>query len=717
MATIGAGVDDYVITQLEKRQEKYAQRTRSKATSEYLNSNSAFVRLRSSVNEISIGQYEGLEAGTTAPSSITGNNTVAKNSILTGGTLNASGKRRAGVDITPGRNTVTTSAAYHNSEKLGFRPMPGITSVNIKSKGQGGTLQDAEVNFTVWSIEDLNNFELCYFRVGYSALLEFGHTVYVDNDGNVQTITESKLIPETVWFGNDKGKKVDEEISRIRKDSNGNYDALFGFIKNFNWKLRNDGGYDCSVSLVSKGVVINALKEGKTTDHVSTADQAAQDAEKDKNESRSIFHFIFYRIDKQREDYKFRMAESLKKTEASSIASKIRDTELFRTDMTIGIFTNRILKILNDNINLVYMPFGTFLDIVNAFCMLKDNTGTNIAEFDSSSDETFRTFDEHFTTDPLIAVPPKKPSGKYGFCAVDKDGLHDQMQAFANSNGGTNLIRNIMVSTHFLRSKVEDFTDGPVEDGAGLLELIKSVLEGMQNALGNVNDFNIIWSEVEPGFWYYVVIDGKMPELPAKKRTIPTININGLNSTVMDVSINSKIGPDLASMVSIAAQGSTGNYKENLNNILRFNAGAVDRHYLVKLQNKEDKDKVVADLESKKEEFEKLLKEVWTNFNGPGAVDPELWSQVKTESIGLMTQNSKKDLYTKKIPDPMPVPIEISLKLKGISGFKQLSTFKINNTLLPDKYQRFGYIIHGLDHSIGQDNQWITNITAKMYSI
>lgn len=718
MASIGSGVEAYVTTQIEKRQDRHGSRSISKSTAELLNSNTAFVRLRSSVNEISPGEYQQLEKGETAPISIKGTQTKAKNSTLSGGTLNASGKPRQGVDLRSDQNTVSVSAAYHNSATLGFRPMPGITSATIKSKGDGGTLQEAEVSFNVWSKEDLNTFELCYFRVGYSALLEYGHTVYVDNSGQVQTITESQLISNDDWFKNSNSKTIEGKIASIRETSVGNYDAIFGFIKNFSWKLRNDGGYDCSVSIISKGAVINALKAGKTTDHTTPEEQIGpEDSEKTKDESRSIFHFIFYRLDKQREETRFKMNEFLSAKKAKSISSKIRNTELFRTSMTIGKFTNMILKLLNDHINLTYMPFGTFLEIVNAFCMLKDQDGKNVAEFDPGSEETFRTFDGHFSVDPLVAVPPKKPTGDYSFCNIEKDGLHNDMQAYANSNGGTDLIRNIMVSTHFLRSKVEEFTDGPVEEGAGLLELVKNVLTGMQNALGEINDFNVIWTEVEPGFWYYSVIDGRMPALAEKRRNIPTITINGLSTTVSDVSVNSKISSEMASMVSIAAQGSTGNYSDNLNNILRFNAGALDRHYLLKAQSPDDKNNDLQNLQDKKKQFNEDLKLVWKNFNEEEAIDPDLWNQVRQECIGIMNLNTKSEYSKKNIPDPMPVPIQLSLKLKGISGFKQLSTFKVNSTLLPDKYQKFAYIIHGIEQSIDNSGKWTTSLTAKMFNV
>ena len=66
--------------------------------------------------------------------------------------------------------------------------------------------------------------------------------------------------------------------------------------------------------------------------------------------------------------------------------------------------------------------------------------------------------------------------------------------------------------------------------------------------------------------------------------------------------------------------------------------------------------------------------------------------------------------------DSLPVPVELSLKLQGIAGFKIGLTFRINNTILPDRYKRFAYIITGISHDIGADNKWVTNVKALMYS-
>ena len=42
----------------------------------------------------------------------------------------------------------------------------------------------------------------------------------------------------------------------------GNYDAFFGFCKNFSYKAREDGGYDCSTEIVSHNSILESLQVG-----------------------------------------------------------------------------------------------------------------------------------------------------------------------------------------------------------------------------------------------------------------------------------------------------------------------------------------------------------------------------------------------------------------------------------------------------------------------
>jgi hypothetical protein len=44
------------------------------------------------------------------------------------------------------------------------------------------------------------------------------------------------------------------------KKSNGNYDICIGKIQNYSWNARTDGGYDCEVTIVTYGEILESLK-------------------------------------------------------------------------------------------------------------------------------------------------------------------------------------------------------------------------------------------------------------------------------------------------------------------------------------------------------------------------------------------------------------------------------------------------------------------------
>jgi len=95
--------------------------------------------------------------------------------------------------------------------------------------------------------------------------------------------------------------------------------------------------------------------------------------------------------------------------------------------------------------------------------------------------------------------------------------------------------------------------------------------------------------------------------------------------------------------------------------------------------------------------------------------DSEAWNQLRQESITEMNRFYK---IARNTPVPQGViPVESSLKLVGITGFKIGTAFKIKPGLLPSKYDKFAYIITGLDHEIGNDNKWYTNIKTQFYAI
>ena len=96
-------------------------------------------------------------------------------------------------------------------------------------------------------------------------LLEWGHNVYIDNDGNLvnrdnfSTIAFDKFFSEGATQNN-----ILDAIKEERKKSLYNYDGMIGKVTNFTWKFNTDGSYDIDLKLVGYGDLIEALKLNTT---------------------------------------------------------------------------------------------------------------------------------------------------------------------------------------------------------------------------------------------------------------------------------------------------------------------------------------------------------------------------------------------------------------------------------------------------------------------
>ena len=93
-------------------------------------------------------------------------------------------------------------------------------------------------------------------RPGYTVLVEWGWNPYLNNKGGLETninfiddVLDGKISKEDIW------KKIIDKAT-----TDGNYDAIYGFIKNYSWSARTDGGYDCNVTVITMGEIIESLK-------------------------------------------------------------------------------------------------------------------------------------------------------------------------------------------------------------------------------------------------------------------------------------------------------------------------------------------------------------------------------------------------------------------------------------------------------------------------
>ncbi len=215
-------------------------------------------------------------------------NTDNSNQILEGG---------LGSFSNPFQGTYGWGSLTSDEEGFGYAPSPGITSANVKYLNKGA-VTEVSINVKLYNRRQFQLFDLLYLRPGFSLLFEFGWTKYIKSGLNP---FEHIASPTSVTGNETSGFSQRTEIQHARfntapfkeffKDTpdkeaifdsieferiktEGNYDAVFGIISNFDWTFNEDGTYDCTIKMFGHGGVIEGLVANQQSgDKVRVANQ------------------------------------------------------------------------------------------------------------------------------------------------------------------------------------------------------------------------------------------------------------------------------------------------------------------------------------------------------------------------------------------------------------------------------------------------------------
>ena len=276
---VGEELSGYVQEQITARQIAHGsgwngQRTPEQIT--YLNSRTAWVKLASGTY-LSAEKLADMGFGPTAQEQFQGTG-LAKNHILFGGYSSLSENNPATpFDLTSGTGTFNidqrtnflgNNGAYIEGQDFGIVPMPGIESVDVKALNRG-SLKKAIVKIKVQDRNQLNILDVLYLRLGYTVLLEWGNSIFLDNKGKLQQVTDTVLENDQLFFNPawNQDKAYDDILGYIenyREIYAGNYDGLLGKVSNFNWTFNKDGSYDVELTILSYGDIIESLKTNIT---------------------------------------------------------------------------------------------------------------------------------------------------------------------------------------------------------------------------------------------------------------------------------------------------------------------------------------------------------------------------------------------------------------------------------------------------------------------
>jgi hypothetical protein len=717
---VGSKISNEVVAQIEARKAIVGKLTgRTSDDLLYLNSKTGWIRLSSGVNTITdeeadqfLEQEGRLE--------IIGDNRLAGYNILQGGLLNPNRTLREGVDISPSTTAEDTllsnKAAYRNRpNSTGIRPMPGITGLSVESKNTYGTLREAEVKIMVWTLEDFEMIERIYLRPGFTMLLEWGHTIYVNNSGGVEK--NIKTIGNKFFNSGVTMSQILDEIAEYRKSTDYNYEGMVGYVKNFSWNYRPDGGYECSVNIISTGEILDSLKMRINPKlKIEKEEFAAKDTERGKEQQKSPFHFFFNKLELisspkfTREDLRGISPNLYKNLQDFTGYYKEVESEDHPDAPWYG----------DKNIKHYWMPLRVYLEIFNKYIVPVDNTKSQadpnygITKFnvDYAKSTKFLTIPEHFSIDPSVCVlaqKHKKPVDVAGDVFGEVDVVINNLVKPTNDYDD---VLNILVASPFVKGILDAAFGEDYESEKGSTEIVQEILGGINTALGGINDLSISYEEEIDGGTFFIIDRNNTP-----KDVPPTLTLAGIDSIFTSVDISSKISNEIGSNIAIAAQGSAQNFSENVENILKWNPNVIDRVRPTKddrTKNIEGKTLVAKEQELDKKQWYEDVVSFFVEFNGRGYEDSDVQA-AKTQHKDYIKYWLYYSNYLEGNPPPGLVPVELSLQLDGIGGMKIGQSFKIKSGILPAKYQdKFGYIITGLGHSV-QSNKWLTDIKTQFY--
>jgi hypothetical protein len=732
MNIIGEGFNREILGQITQRQKIYGSANRSNQVLSYLNSKTGWAKLVSGA----IVEKEP-RPGLGLPK--------AEDYVLFNGMVdegkNLGNGGRSGIAR---NNSVYTNTAYGlGGLEFGNRPMPGIISANVKTETRG-SLKTANIQIKAWNRTQFDIIDVLYLRLGYSVLLEWGHSSYYDNNGTYITNNPFSLA-DIFLKGTLTYDQILTEIQENRLASNGNYDAIFGKVVNFSWTFGNDGSYDITIILRSVGDVIESLKCNVINPNPSSApvtgsattgsvpEPTPDDvivAAKDKN---SISNFFYQNQQKFQTSGQYNFSPYAANAGMKWVTNAIKSKDgKEHIDIVQQLFVGG--ENGKDRTE-YYVRLGTFLEFIEQKITptLKDKNGKNVKSLKFNTD----------TDTNIIYIAPRQISADPRICIFKKTFINPNSEShlfyncepfettFVNTKNTYGKIMNVYLNFTFVLDKLDQLKDE--EGNVKLIDFLQSLITGVCDATGNFNKLEVVISPNQEDL--VTIIDG-VP-LPDRDKILSTLNIsttkaifdvygyynkNEANQNagfIKDFQMRTEITPQMASMITIGATSNGNIVGSDSTALSRMNAGIIDR-YKVAIN---DPDTPVTE-ESKP--LTERFKVPLDNFNvfvrDLSSISFQTKPQWNLEAIEAykstvqdflaydQAKQSEKD--GKGSPTIGFLPFNLQIKMDGLSGMKVYQKYTIDTSYLPTNYpNNLDFLIKSVTHEIA-NNIWDTTIES-----
>ena len=502
--------------------------------------------------------------------------------------------------------------------KYGITPPPGILDAKIKSLNRG-SIREATVSLKAYNKFQFELIEMLYLRLGFTMMLEWGWDKYINKDGSLKSM--GNTIIEDKWFSTDSisQRKMLSIIQDYRSKYEGNYDAFFGKVKNFSWKFNSNGEYDITIDLITLGDVIESLNVISSpplgVETIETEEDKIKSLPKIESETfnnlkdkpivksatlNSIGYFLYDKIltynwaDPIDKNF-YSLKENINKTNIDYNDSD--DVTFERTGVTKNTKNNKIQYPLwegsNDQYS-YYIRLGHFLQELKRLVVpiVKNGGDANSPQidFDTSPIKNRSSyFPNQISLDPRVCLiqPSITDYGLYSKSINDGKDVEgiitpkylNPLEGYTQRDNYDSYgkIMNIYLNFNFIsqlvsqnQSKNNEFT---------LFKFLKSLCNGLNGALGNLNKLEPIIKDD----YYISIIDQTYSKPSTNSKDIVDLEVYGYNPSnlssnfVKSINFQTKISPDLASMISIGATAGGNTVGMDSTAFSKWSEGLIDR--------------------------------------------------------------------------------------------------------------------------------------------
>ncbi len=704
---LGNVFDDEIRKQIKVRQAILAKRDKFTEDIVLYNSKKPWIRLISSVNVNGDGGK------------------LAKENVLLGGTLLDGKNLRKGFKET-----------YEYDDQLGYRPMPGIEKVSIKTLTRG-SLKKAEVHLRAYTTDQLHTIDQLYMRPGYSVLLEWGHSHYLDSEGNLKEFNPTNTKPFEQIINPKSEAPYDLMFQKIREETNkhhGNYGAFYGRIVNFSYSFNNNV-YSIRIELITMGDVIESLQIGRT----SKGDFQEEDPmEEDERPS-----FIKYRDNTEFDNFLFEIWASStgkikkqgwfrfrRRRRTRAIRKSIKQIqEESLTNMGVSIKSWKYMETLGKKgargeINPVYVRFGDLLEfLISNFNVFGNKDFHQLSvDVDEISNicrlykkpQQGRGLNASTSFDPRICVVNTHSMGHIASDKMNEAGLK-----LFQRDESSGYIMNIYLNIGFL-SETWNSLKNETGEIDNLHSFLTKVCDGINLALGNINKLRPFLVDDSK----LVIIDEQELILsglpPSATKSPSSFNLYGLGSFIYKPSFSVDLSKEFATMVTIGAQ--TYEPRDIVSQTIdstsfsNYNKGLTDRiipkKYLTPEDSKESLKERERDLRKK---FVRLFADLYHNDSYTDEI-MDSFTHVGRDYYQLM---ETKNILENKSRAPFFMPFKLNLQMDGLSGMRIYERFGVSRDslrLLPEPYKnkdgspKMEFLIESANEEIS--DKWVSEITG-----